>query len=196
MFGGDVERIVAGIDATKNAAAAAIVALANATGYQLETYPDHKETEVPDGSPMSGVNGAFGSISGDVGKMNSIKSSLYTGYKSFNNSVGSPWDELDKLQQAINNGNAYEGAHAPFNYVGEKAGMLAELNMIMSAAVDAKWALVIYHDYIQRAYDYKYNGKEPSIVFDREIGGKKTLGNVDQEYEDNVHLPKQNNDPF
>lgn len=205
MMGKDVERIVSGIDAVKEAAMSAVVSLAGSTGYQLISREQHvglgtgpcrpEEIGVPDGDPMSAVSSAMGGMSSDCGKMDSLRDNLYTGATTFNNGIGSPWTELTRLQKAVSEGSAYSGAHAPFNYVGEKAGMLSILNMIVSAAVDAKWAIVVYHDYIQRGYDNKFNGNEPSISFDRDLD-QKTVGNVRQDYEENVNIPRSTLDPF
>lgn len=206
MFGKDIERILSGIDNIKNVTTSSIVSLANATGYQLTSKEQHagtgsgvcypKEIEVPDGDPMSPIVSALESIRDDLTKMDELRDNLYIGYKEFNNSLGSPWEELTKLQNVIDNGKSYSGAHSPFNYVGEKAGMLSILNMILSITIDAKYALMMYHDYIQRGYDNKYNDNDPSIKFDRTIGGKKTIGNVKQDYDENVNIKEENIDPF
>jgi len=205
MMGQDVERMVAGVEAVKDAASAGIVSLSSATGYQLISRAEHagtaggpcapEEIEVPAGDPMSAVSAAMGAMSGDCGKMGSLGGSLYTGTSSFNNSIGSPWTEISKLQQAVSDAAAYSGAHSPFNYVGEKAGMLAMLNMVMSAAVDAKWAIITYHDYVQRGYDDEYNGKKPSITYKDGLD-KVTNGNLVQKYEENVHIPTKPLEPF
>lgn len=205
MMGKDVERVASGIDAVKNAASAGIVSLASATAYQLVSRDQHAgigtgvchphEIEVPDGDPMAAVSAAMSAMSDDTGKVAAIGSDNYVGTTSYNNSTGSPWTEMAKLQEAVAQGAAYSGAHAPFNYVGEKAGMLALLNMIMSAAVDAKWAIITYHDYLQRGYDNKYNGNEPSVTF--QVGlNRESVGNVDQDYEENVNIPRPSADPF
>ncbi len=206
MMGKDVERIVAGINAVKDAAYAGIVSLSSSTGYQLISRDQHAglgtgpcrphEMEVPDGDPMSAVSAAMGAMSDDTGKMKSLSDNNYTGAASFNNGLGSPWAELEKLKQAVADGSVYSEAHAPFNYVGEKAGILALLNMIMSAAVDAKWAIVIYHDYIQRGYDNQFNGNVPSITFDATVSGGKTTGNLKQQFDENVNIPEPSIDPF
>lgn len=205
MFGKDIERILKGIDSVKNAAANGVVSLANATAYRITSKEQHAgtafgvcyplEEPVPDGDPMSSVISALESIRDDLTKMNELRNNLYIGYKEFNNLIGSPWDELDKLEEAVDNGKSYSGAHAPFNYVGEKAGMLSILNMIISAAIDAKWALVIYQDYIQRGYDHLYNDNKPSIEFDSGLD-KESTGNIIQDYEENVNVEKPSNDPF
>lgn len=205
MMGKDVERIVSGIEAVKDAASKGIVSLASSTGYQLISREQHaglgtgpcrpQEIEVPDGDPMSAVSSALGAMGEDCGKVESLGSKLYTGTSTFNNGLGSPWGELAKLKQAVADAAAYSGGHAPFNYVGEKAGMLSLLNMVMTAAVDAKWAFIVYHDYIQRGYDNKFNENKPSIKF--EVGlDKESVGNVDQDYEENVNIPKPSIDPF
>lgn len=205
MMGADVERMVSGVDAVKAAAQAAITSFSGVTAYQLISREQHaglgtgpcrpEEIEVAGGDPMSAVSSAMSAMSGDCGKMDSLGGSLYTSTGSFNNSLGSPWTELSNLQKAVADASAYSGAHSPFNYVGEKAGMLAMLNMVMTAAVDAKWAIITYHDYVQRGFDESYNGKQPSVTF-RETIDNTTNGNITQDFDENVRVPTPSIDPF
>lgn len=193
MMGQDVERMVAEVDAVRAAAQAAIISFSEETAYRLTCDP--LETPVPASNPMSGVSSAMGAMSGDCGKMDTLNGDLYTGTTTFNNSLGSPWGEITNLQNVVAAANAYAGAHSPFNWVGEKAGMLAHLNMVMTAAVDAKWAIAVYHDYVQRGFDDKYNAKKPSVTF-RETVDLVTNGNITQEFEENVRMPTPSIDPF
>lgn len=206
MMGADVERMISGIESVRDATDAALISFAEATAYQLISREQHaglgsgpcrpEEIEVPAGNPMTSVSAAMSGMGSDCGKMDTLESGLYTSSSLFNNGLGSPWNELTKLQKAVAAGEAYAGAHAPFNYVGEKAGMLALLNMILSAAVDAKNSMTIYHDYIQRGFDNQFNGNKPSIDFDGSKIGDKTTGNLKQEYEENVNIPQASIDPF
>lgn len=205
MMGADCERIFSGIESVRSAAQSAVISFSASTAYQITSRAQHAgmgsgectptEREVPVGNPMTGVSAAMSAMSGDVGNMAALGSSLYTTTGSFNNSVGSPWTEIANLQSAVSSAEAYAGSHAPFNYVGEKAGMLAMLNMVLSAAVDAKWALATYHDYVQRGYDNVYNGNNPSITF-QETVVREGIGNVKQDYDENVNVPPESIDPF
>lgn len=205
MMGNDVERIASGIDGVIEAVSAAIILFSETTAYQMESREQHAglgtgvcfplETEKPGGDPMSGISAAIGSMSGDCGVMDSLNEGLFTNSKGFNNSIGSPWSELSRLQNLIESGSSYSGSHSPFNYVGEKAGMLSILNMIMSAAVDAKWAIITYNDYVQRGYDCNVNDKKPSVTMKTGLD-KTTNGNIKQDYDENVNIPTPSIDPF
>lgn len=204
MMGQDVERILAGINAVKDAAVAAAQSLASSTAYKIVSSAEHAgtafghcapfEIEVPAGNVTSSIKSAVDCISGDCGKMNSLSNGLYTNSSSFNNGYGSPWTELNKLTEAIDNAVSFESSNGT-DYVGNKAALLSMINIVISYAVDAKWAIIYYHDYIQRGYDNKYNGNEPSIKFTTGIE-KETVGNVNQEFEENVHIKKPSIDPF
>lgn len=205
MLGADIERMMSGINSVKEAAESAIISFSSTIAYQITSEAQHAgygygtcnptEKDVSGGDPMSAVTSAMSSMSSDVSKMSSLESSNYTDSTSFNNSIGSPWTELKKLQSDVDAATSYASSHSPFNYVGEKAGMLAMLNMVMSAAVDAKWAIQIYHDYVQRGYDCNYNDKTPSVTYTTGIN-KKSIGNLDDDYSENVNLPQESIDPF
>lgn len=206
MMGKDVERIVHYIENIRDAAQAGIISLSSATAYQLISRAQHagtafglcepEEKEKPDGDPMGPVSSAMSALSEDVKKMDYLNDGLYVSSSEFNNQIASPWNELNKLQACVNAGAAYSGAHAPFNYVGEKAGMLALLNMIMTAAVDTKWAMTVYHDYIQRGYDNQFNNNIPSVKFPSGITSDRSTGNVVQEFYENVNINEPSIDPF
>lgn len=206
MMGGDVERMTSGLDGIISAVSQAIISFAESPCYRIKSKEQHaglgtgvcfplEEEQPVGGDPMSGVSSAMSSMSSDCGKMSSLEGGLFTDSKGFNNSIGSPWSELSRLQDLVSSGTAYAGAHAPFKFMGEKAGMLSILNAIMSAAVDAKWALITYNDYVQRGYDCNYNDKKPSITMKTGLD-KTTNGNLKQKYDENVNIPTPSIDPF
>lgn len=205
-MGKDIERIVNYIENVRDATQSGIISLANATAYQMISRAQHagtafglcepEEKEKPDGDPMGPVSAAMGALSDDCKKMDYLNDGLYISTSNFNNQIASPWIELKKLENAVAAGAAYSAAHAPFNYVGEKAGMLALLNMIMTAAVDTKWAMTVYHDYIQRGYDNQFNDNVPSVKFPAGISKDRSTGNVVQEFYENVNVQAPSIDPF
>lgn len=206
MMGQDVERINSGIDSVIDAVSQAIISFAESPCYRIKSKEQHAglgtgvcyplEEKVPVDNPMAGVSASFsGGLSPDCSKMGELDSGLFTSTKGFNNQVGSPWTEISRLERLINAGSAFAGAHSPFDAVGDKAGMLSILNMIMSAAVDAKWAITTYNDYVQRGYDQNYNGKKPGITMKTGLD-KVTNGNVKQDYDENVNMPVPSIDPF
>ena len=203
MMGKDVERILSGINDVKDATISSIKSLSSVISYQIisdathggistgKCEPTEKPVSISASSFTSPIRGAMGGISSDCGKMNSLSSGLYTSTTSFNNSYGSPWTELNKLEEAISMAESY----GSIDFVGQKSGLLGLLNMVLSVSIDAKWALTTYHDYIQRGYDNKYNDNTPSITTKTGID-KESDGNSAQEFEENVHIKKPSIDPF
>lgn len=191
MLGKDVERMIAGIESVKDAATSAVDSLSGATAYQLTTDIAHREIPVPVGASsfVSGLSSGMAGMSGDCGKMNSLGSSLYTSPNTFNNCCGSPWSELTKLGTAVSAAESFAGAHSTLQWLGEKAALLGLINKVLSASIDARWALMHFHDHIQRGFDHKYNSDIPSYTW-AGANGNQTIGNVNHDYKDNVHIPK------
>ena len=209
MMGKDVERILAELEAVKEATIAMIKSLADRTAYQLVHYGPHDvvlipwnppcyplELEHPAGDSISTIIKAMDAMKSDFIQMDKMKGNMYTGAGSLLNGIEAPWIELEHLQREVNDANLYHATYAPFNYVGEKAGMLSLLNMIHTAVVDAEWVIVIYHDWIQRGYDFLVNGKSPSITWKDSVTGRQTIGNVPQSYSENVSIGGGNSNPY
>lgn len=197
MMGKDVERILSGIDAVKDAASNSSGSLALAMSYRAGFDEHNRESEVHASSSgfMSPVINAIAGIESDCGRMSELKSGLYTDSKAFNNSYGSPWTELSNLQNAVSVAKSFASSHDPLKFVGEKAALAELLNKVVLAAIDARWALMHFHDYIQRGYDNKYNNNIPSITFPGG-DGKDTIGNIVHHYDENVHIPEPSIDPY
>lgn len=207
MMGKDVERILSGINLIKDVTRSSINSLANGTSYRIKSkecrgcpppvhcYPLEEPYELPATVYVSPIRAAMQSISSDYAKMNSLASMLYTSTSSFNNCYGSPWTELNRLEDDISSAEAFAAAHPTLPWVGDKAGLLALLNKILTSSIDAKWAITHYHDYIQRGYDNVYNNNDPSITFNTSLDGV-SIGNINQVNEENVHIKPKSNDPF
>lgn len=218
MMGKDCERIIGSLNKLKDELANAILSLASSTSYRMEvltsdhthptsnipdvgvvvtngTHPNAKEKEevVSGSSIVAAISSAIGSFEEDSGKLDGLESGLYTESTTFNNSYGSPWTEIQKLQSALTAVKSF--GSGDLRFVGEKAALIGLLSMAMAYAVDAKCAVITYHDYIQRGYDAKYNDKEPSITFKRP-NKKDTIGNIDQDFEENVNVERPTYDPF
>ena len=206
-MGKDVERILSGINLIKDKTIEASTKLSNQTAYGISCNATHGGTSTASCTPtersvsiksstfIDPIREASESIIEDFDKMDSLSSNLYTSVNSFNNEYGSPWTELSLLNSSIQDIGKFAGSYSNLGYVGEKAALLSLLNMILSISIDAKWALINYHDYIQRGYDNRYNDNEPSIKFKSGID-KESIGNVNQEYYENVNIKKQSIDPF
>lgn len=193
MMGKDCERVAAGINNIIDALCSGITALSSACSYQLNTVGEHGEAEIP--NPASGfvaaAMSALGGVSDDLGKVGDLGSSLYVSSSSFNNSCGSPWSEVDKLKSAM---FALPGADS-LTWRGDRTKLLCLMTVALNRAIDAKWAIIIYHDYLQRGFDNKYNGNEPSITL-QETLDREGIGIVRQDYTENVNIPQESIDPF
>ena len=207
MMGKDVERILSGINAVKDMAMSRVSVLAGVSSYRLESEATHGGTSTGKCTPkekerlatastyIDPIRRAMESIADDCSKMNTLGENLYTSANTFNNGYGSPWTELNKLNEAISNAEKYASGHSDLQWSNEKSAFLSLLSVIVSAAVDAKWALTIYHDYIQRGYDNKFNDNIPSIKFTSGIE-KESIGNIKQDFKENVNIKKKSIDPF
>ena len=203
MHGGDIERMLSIIDAIKDATHGGVCSVAAGNSYQLKTKCNGEnciacptktcagnttqEIPVPIGNPMDSIWPVVEQLKDDQEKMGILNSNMYTGTTNFNNSVGSPWKEIDKLMSVAETAKAYADGNNPFNWVSQKASMLAHLNALISYAIDAEYALTIYHDYVQRGYDHKFNGDTPSFTWKQTID-ETTIGNMKQDYSENVNV--------
>lgn len=185
MMGKDVERILSEIDTVKDVSFKMINSLVGISCYNAMSDP----VKVMTSSFTDPVISAMRSMKSDCTNMGSLKSSLYVDSGSFNNSSGSPWAELSNLQKAVDDVQSFADSHDPFMLLlGEKLSLMGLVQRVYSTAIDARWAICIYHDYVQRGFDYTFNGNVPSIVF-VDGKGQESVGNVNQQYTDNVHIP-------
>lgn len=139
-------------------------------------------------APIAALGTSFGATDGP--KMKEIDSDNYQSVGSFNNSYGSPWTEIYDLQDKIAQMEAYAAEFPTLQWVGEKHSLLALIQLVYTCSVDAKWALLMYHNWIQQAYDHCYNGDDPSVTWEHFKHGK-TAGNVSQEFKENAHIKKE-----
>lgn len=131
----------------------------------------------------------------DAGKMQQIADNMYTDTETFNNSYGSPWKEIDMLKQKIDDLETYANEHSTLQWIGEKFALINLMQLIVSYAIDAKWAITNYQDYMQRGYDSQFNGNTQSIAWeDKEKGA--TTGNRDQLTPGSVNIQRKTEDPY
>lgn len=203
MMGKDCERMLSEINGIKDALISAIKGVSSSINYRIKTKGSHGEHgieligyEEPNGSVaqyVSSVKSAYSSFSSDNSKMKSLESNMYTSSNSLNNSYGSPWKELHVLEESINNISSFNSGSG--QYIGGKIELLGLLNIALSCAIDAKWALITYHDYIQRGFDTKFNDNEPSITF-KKANKKDSIGNINQDFKENVNVKQPSIDPY
>lgn len=144
---------------------------------------------------LGSISDATTSLSSDASKMANLASNLYSDVSSFNNSAGSPWIEISNLNSACSNLQSFVSTNGNFVYVSQKVALMSLLNSVMTLAVDAKWAIITYHDYVQRGYDCVYNGNTPSVTTKRTIN-EYTTGNLKQTIANNVNIAEESIDPF
>lgn len=195
-MGKDCERILSSINKIKDIISSSITNISNAANYRINSEGEHNEQEREhevDTSFISSIESEFDSFSIDMEKMKSLESNMYTNSTNFNNSYGSPWKELHVLENSIKTIINFDTSGTKF--IGGKITLLGIMNIALSAAVDAKWALTIYHDYIQRGFDAKYNSKTPSVVF-KKANKEDSIGNVNQNFTENVNIPAKSIDPY
>lgn len=187
MYGKDTEEILNGINDVKDQAMQAIIKLANGTGYRLQHIECHagcgsgtcipQEVAKPYGDATSPVQSALKGIDNHINKMKSFGDNLYVDPKKYNNAYGSPFTEIQQMASAVAAAVAYNGAHSPFNWVGEKAAMLSLLAMVVGMSTDCKQAMTEYQDSSQRAYDEEAG--TPSITWVKDSTGQRTAGNTE-----------------
>lgn len=214
MMGKDSERIFSSIDKMISVTAEAINDIAKLNSPPIKVKADHthsdegagpasktffieKEDKKSMAGPLNKVISTLEGLADDLGKMDELKEGLYTDTTSFNNSIGSPWREIERLRSFINEVSSWSGE----DYIGDRAAVIALLTSVQTAAVDAKWAFMLYNDYIQRGFDHRFNDNEPSITFpknfkENELDPKRSIGNKNQEFDENVHIKQGNYDPF
>lgn len=194
MMGKDCERIFSSINNVKDVLISSIKGLSSEINYQIITDGSHGEhgielvgyerTKGSVSSYVSPVTSAYASFQ-DVGKMKSLGALNFAGTSSYNNSYGSPWKELEVLDNAINDVKSFNVGSG--KYIGGKIELLGLLNIALSCTVDAKYALLMYNDGVQQGYDREYNNNTPSITQKMTIDITST-GNIKQPYDENVNI--------
>jgi hypothetical protein len=130
----------------------------------------------------------------DLEKMKKIEEDMYTDKSKFNTQYGSPWKEIYILKEKIDIVEKYASDFPQLQWLGEKHSLLSLMQIVLSYTIDAKWAFTYYHDWMQRAYDHKFNNNEPSLVWDK--FDKKTIGQWNQTYDENVNIKEESEDPY
>lgn len=173
--------------------------------YSGDRHPNHKHVNssviyerehVELSSEYTGTIVCFAEVlNKDASNMKQIEDDMYTKKETFNNAYGSPWKEIYILMEKIDDLKTYSADHSILQWLGEKFALLNLMQIVLSYSIDAKWAIINYQDYTQRAYDHKFNDKEASITWDHFEKGA-TIGNRDQNNSESVNVVRANDDPF
>jgi hypothetical protein len=115
-------------------------------------------TEVPQTHTVSNVSklrpikAEFDAL---VQKIQMIDKNVYVKKTDMHNSIGSPYTEIYRLQEALNNVVSYTKTTT---LIGEHVNATIEagrlLNRTIQLIVDAKWAVIQYADYLERGFEY------------------------------------------
>lgn len=207
MMGKDCERILSGIIKIKDSLEDALDTYSSMVQVPMETekYDIHHEDDSIETIKLkedrisvmrrvsTRISSASSSMADDFGKMKTLNRKLYTSTRSFNNSNGSPWTEINKLHEFMDKIESIVGQGIEYN--SQIFIILPYISVGIALAVDAKNAISIYHDYVQRGYDANFNGRKASIEFTAGYA-RKTVGNISQDYQENVNVQKKSLDPF
>lgn len=118
-----------------------------------------------------------GKLQNDISNIQRIEGKLYVKANKVHNSYGSPFTEIYDLKKKIDLCKNYSDQHSHLQWLGEKHVLLNFLQMVLTTSVDAKFAVIMYHDYLQRGYDANVNGKKSSITWD-DFNDGKSDGNI------------------
>lgn len=116
-------------------------------------------------------------LQGDISSIQKIEGKLYVKANKVHNNYGSPFTEIYDLKKKIDTCKNYSEQHPRLQWLGEKHALLNFIQMILTTSVDAKFAVIMYHDYLQRGYDANINGKKSSIAWD-DFNDGKSDGNI------------------
>lgn len=99
-----------------------------------------------------------------ISKIHLIDDNIYVKNVQMHNSIGSPYTELYRLQKCINDVLAFSFSCTIMGeYVYAIAKAVTLLNRTLQMAVDAKWAVIEYADYLERGYNYIL-GQDPETT--------------------------------
>ena len=192
MMGKDIENIIGYIDNLGNAVRNGISNL-NDINLNIDITESDGETDWE--IKLNTIKMYYESLSSEVSKIKTIKERM-AGGENFNNSIGSPWHEIEildkvaKLSISVAEENTSDGV-----FMGDEGEMTLYFHMIINTTTDAKWALTYYHDYLQRGYDTIFNNNTPSVTFTNGLNNEQTDGNI-QQTTNNVHIKTKSIDPY
>lgn len=207
MMGKDCERLFSGIVNIQNELQNSLELLRQSIEFPIEMNPvriNHSDgssetlhmvekKKIISTSFFDCVKTAKAKLEHDFDVMKMLKDNLYTDTSAFNNSNGSPWNEVLKLKECVE--DIEDMLKTPIEYASQAILISNRITDALIRAIDAKFSFMMYHDYIQRGYDAKCNGKVPSVVF-KAGTTRVSVGNVSQSFSENVNIPKPSIDPF
>lgn len=180
MYGADIERMLRELDHVKDIALYDII-----SGLETLTELIPGTWGVPMPYDISMISLAMIPVLQDINKMRSMQRSVYSGSGNFNNSIASPWVELNTVERQWMTTLNYYNTHGPegdsFANDGEKVGMMGHLNAFITTLCDAKYPLMIFHHTIQQGWDHMH-GNTPSITWADDLNGRRTIGQGTQSY--------------
>lgn len=196
MYSGDIEKLISGFDNVTKACIGELEGLSSATRYQINTEGVHGEVEiaVPYTINYGSITGAASPMMTEIANTKTIGDTVYSGKNSLNTSSGSPFEEVERFKTTM---EFVTSQPATVSFVGEKAAAMSDINMLLSTAIDAKHAVIKFHDSLTRGFDSEFHGNRPSIKWNKNVKGEKTIGNKEkQPKHNNVNIPPDPIDPY
>ena len=150
MMGKDCERMVSGIDTvikelqfTMRKLSASVVFPIEMAYYGTDSSDDVtiKEKELDYPLSLSSLSKILDGLKEDFTKMSKLKGDLYTDSSTFNNSCGSPWNELDNMKSAVE--AVIEATNGDITYPSQILVLMPMINVAISSAIDAKSSLIM-----------------------------------------------------
>jgi hypothetical protein len=102
-------------------------------------------------------------LQGDIINVKKIEAKSYIKVTGVHNGYGSPYTEIYDLKKKIDICNKYAKQHPRLQWLGEKHTLLNLIQMVMTTSIDAKFALIVYQDYLQKGYNSIINKKKPHL---------------------------------
>jgi plasmid maintenance system antidote protein VapI len=148
MYGNDIERILVLVCGINKTAITRSEALDNIENLPVSTNPHTN-------SIVSYAN----ILQVEVNKINKIVEKAHTAITRINNSYGSPYTEIYNLQNKLNACMNFAYSHPTIEYSYEKNELVNLMRSISLLAIDTKYAIITYQDYLQKGYDSIINKK-------------------------------------
>lgn len=205
IYGKDVERLLSAINTVITSGRSAANTMANAGMYQIQTRIDITDDQLLSTVTSSGAHGHGSGDHGhppgsvilgkhrhweyeipadtaspnsdaflkEVGNIRAIEGKLYKPKGQVLNGLGSPYSEIYELESRLGECEA-----SPLDYIGPKHTLSEKILTAVTAAIDAKYAVITYHNALQDGYDGVHNkGKKSVPQEDFERG--TTTGEID-----------------
>lgn len=100
-------------------------------------------------------------------KIKPIERANYVGATQMHNSIGSPFVEIYRLNDALKEAISYGANTNPFPWIGQKVTYQIYVSYVVQYAIDAKYAVMnpLTSDYLERGYRY-LEGDRRAVIYE------------------------------